>query len=451
MRRALGAALIGVALVACGSTAPSRLTLLFLSRSPAATLGGLSWAPDPDHSRIVGFDRELRVARQFTGPRLATPLAVAALDGRYLLVTERTGDGVVFDTAGRAVREWASPAIASLYAAAGRRIVAVRSPYFVQFAAEPDTAPLVWVLDTLGRPLEGIASVRVPIIPFLAQVVNAGAVAVDPAGSVYFAPLARDEIRKYDRGGRVRWTARRGLTARDSEPELVPARGRSLDARYAIVNVALVQGPDGRLYALGSDDSAGTNLRVDVVDTASGAILATRRLGRLETAVAVDSGGRLSVLDAHTLLAGAGAGVGREPFAPAFALPDLRGDTVTLADYAGKVTLVNFWASWCDPCREEFPLMAELYRRFERKDFDIAAVSDDVDRRKMLAFVREFRPPFSILAGGGKMKEAYHYRGLPYSVLLDRRGRIIERIFGFGGVEEFGRLRETIAKEVAAP
>jgi len=49
------------------------------------------------------------------------------------------------------------------------------------------------------------------------------------------------------------------------------------------------------------------------------------------------------------------------------------------------------------------------------------------------------------------MKESYHYRGLPYSVLLDRRGRIIERIFGFGGAEEFRQLRETIAKEVAAP
>ena len=95
--------------------------------------------------------------------------------------------------------------------------------------------------------------------------------------------------------------------------------------------------------------------------------------------------------------------------------------------------------------------MAELYHRFGRNDFDVAAISDDVDRGKMLAFVRQFGPPFPILVGGGKMKETYHYRGLPYSVLLDRRGRIIERIFGFGGAEEFRQLRETIAKEVRAP
>ena len=95
--------------------------------------------------------------------------------------------------------------------------------------------------------------------------------------------------------------------------------------------------------------------------------------------------------------------------------------------------------------------MTELYREFSRRAFEIAAISDDVDRGKMAAFVREFRPPFPILVGGGRMKQAYYYRGLPYSVLLDRQGRIIERIFGFGGAEEFRELHETIAKEVRAP
>src|SRR2546428_802305 len=239
MRRALGAALTGAALVACRPTAPSGLTLLFLGRAPAAPLDGLSWAPDPDASSIAAFDRDLRVVKRFTSPRLATPPAVATLDGRYLLVTERTGEGGVFAPAGRP-----------------------------------------------GR----------------------------------------------------------GLPARDAEPELVPGKGRSFGARYAIVNVALALGPGGRLYALGSDDSAGTKLRVDVVDTASGAIVATRHLRPRESAVAADPTGRLAVLDADTLLAGRAAPQ-REPFAPPFTLPTPRGDTVTLADYAGKVTLVNFWAS----------------------------------------------------------------------------------------------------------
>jgi len=241
----------------------------------------------------------------------------------------------------------------------------------------------------------------------------------------------------------------------EPDPVYLPARGTETRVRHALVNVALALGRDGRLYVLGADDSAATRLRVDVVDTASGTIVATRHLGPRETAVALGSAGALVTRDADALLATAGtagpAREGREPFAPAFALPDLAGDTVTLARFAGKVTLVNFWASWCDPCREEFPHMAELYGEFDRRDFEIAAISDDVDRGKMLAFVRQFRPPFPILEGGGRMKQAYHYRGLPYSVLLDRRGRVIERIFGFGGAEEFRKLHETIANEVRAP
>jgi thiol-disulfide isomerase/thioredoxin len=461
MRLERSAALLVAALFACRSP-PAALggsTLLFLGRSPAATLDGLSWAPDPEHSRIVGFDRRLHIAKRFTSPRLATPLAVATL-GTTLVVTERTGEAVVFDTAGRVMREWPSPDVASLYAVgAGRggQLVAVRSPYYVpQFAAEPDTAALIRILDTLGRPVQGLAKITVPAVPFLAHLVNAGAVAVGGDGSVYFAPLVRDEIRKYTPssgggGGALRWTAKRGLFATETDPEFLPPRAKELEVRKALVNIALSLGPDGRLYVLGADDSAATRLRLDVLDTASGAILATRHLGPQETAVALGDYGEIATFAAESLLADASLPA-REPFTPVFALPDLQGDTVTLARFAGRVTLVNFWASWCGPCREEFPHMAKLYSEFDRKDFEIVAVSDDVDRGKMLAFIHEFRPPppFPILVGRGRMKALYHYRGLPYSVLLDRRSRVIERIFGFGGEAEFQKLREAIASEVRA-
>src|SRR6266487_5081201 len=461
MRRVLGggAALL-LALIACRPPAP-RFTLLFLGRSPAASLGGLSWAPDPEHGRLVAFDGDLRVTRWITNPRLATPMAVTPLGRSELLVTERTGEGVVVDTAegGRVVREWESPDIASLYAAGAGRVAATRSPYYVPQLGtpEPDTAPLIRMLDTLGRPAGRLATIRRPATPLLDYLVNAGAVAVGPDGAVYYAPLVRDEIRKYSPGGRLSWTTKRGLFRGGSEPdpEFLPPKGAELSLKKALVNVALALGPcrDGRLYALGADDSAATRLRVDVLDPATGAILATRHLGPRETAVALDASGALAAFDADSLVAGSdrAAPAARELFTPAFALPDLAGDTVTLAGLRGKVTLVNFWASWCDPCREEFPHMAELYREFDRKDFEIAGVSDDVDFGPMLAFVRKYRPPFTILVGGGRIKQLYHYRRLPYSVLLDRQGRVIERIFGFGGAEEFRRLRQTIANEVRAP
>jgi len=459
MRRATGGgAVLLLALIACRPPAP-RFTLLFLGRSPAAWLGGLSWAPDPERGRLLAFDGELRVTRRITNPRLATPMAVTPLGGAQLLVTERTGEGVVVDTAGggRVVREWESPDVASLYAAGGALVAASRSPYYVPQLSTPesDTAPLIRMLDTLGRPTgRGVGTIRRPATPLLDYVANAGAVAVAPDGAVYYAPLVRDEVRKYAPDGQVSWTAKRGLFRSESDPEFLPAKGRELQLRKALVNVALALGPPpgGRLYALGSDDSAATRLRLDVLDATTGAILATRHLGSREMAVAVDASGALAVFDADSLVAGADAApAARELFTPPFALPDLAGDTVALVRFRGKVTLVNFWASWCDPCREEFPHMADLYREFDRKDFEIAGVSDDVDSGRMLAFVRQYRPPFPILVGGGRMKQVYHYRGLPYSVLLDRQGRVIERIFGFGGAEEFRRLHDTIANEVRVP
>ena len=463
MRRALGAgAVLVAALASCRTPAspPSGFTLLFLARSPAASAAGRSWAPDPDKSRIVAFDGALHVVRQLTNPRLATPMAVASLGGGRLLVTERTGEGVVLDTTGTVLREWDSPDVASLYAAGGgsARIVAARSPYYVPQGAAPeaDTAPLIRVLDTLGHVTGGLAVIRQPALAILTHVVNAGAVATAGGSStpVYFAPLVRDEIRKYTVGGQLAWMVKRGLLRTEVDPVFLPGKGTTLRLRNALVNVALVVGPDGRLYALGGDDSAATRLRVDVVDTATGTIVATRHLKARESAVALDPRGRLVTFDGDSALATLGAGGGgpeRQPFAPAFALPDLHGDTIVLARFAGKVTLVNFWASWCDPCREEFPLMARLYHEFDRANFEIVAISDDVERGKMLAFVAQYHPPFPILVGGGRMKEAYHYRGLPYSLLLDRHGRIVERVFGFGGPEEFRELHETIANEVRVP
>ena len=456
MRRLLGAggtvALVALlTLTACRpDSAPSGFTLLFLGRSPAARVGSLSWAPDPDHSRLVSFDGELHIVRTIADPRLATPMAVAALHGR-LLVTERTGEAVVFDTAGKPVREWESPFPASLYATGGgdNRIVAARSPYMVQFVGEDGSQPLLWLLDTLGHTSHGLGVIHVPDVTYLAQLTNAGAVALGQDGSIYFAPLVRDEILKLDATGATVWRTQRGLFREEPDPHFLPPKGREIRVAHALVNIAVSVGPDGRLYALGAEDSAATRLRLDVLDPASGRIVTTRALGTRTTAVAVDRHGTMRVLDPNALLAQAPTH-GRDVFAPSFALPDLAGKPVRLDDYRGKVTLVNFWASWCEPCRAEFPHMAELYREFDRSDFDIAAISDDVSDSKMRAFVGEFRPPFRILVGGGRMKGIYHYRGLPYSVLLDKQGRIIERIFGFGGETEFRELRDTITREIHA-
>src|SRR2546422_10944768 len=91
-----------------------------------------------------------------------------------------------------------------------------------------------------------------------------------------FRSLARDEISKYDRTGRRLWTTKRGLRAHETDPVFLPARGGRLPLALAVVNVALALGPDGRPYALGSEESAAARPRVDVRDAAARRILETR-------------------------------------------------------------------------------------------------------------------------------------------------------------------------------
>lgn len=446
MRSAAGAVLLVAALAACQR--PATRTLLFFRSSPVAQLGDLQWAPDVSGNRLVGFDAHLRQKAQIT-EGIEQPVAVYASCGMSLLVSDYSGGGVIVSPSTGQHEELHNHFPATVFAGGGCREMQARSPYLIQ-PFSPDSADGL-VLD-VGSPPHGdllLGPLHPAALPFLIDAENAGALALDSTGVFYFAPVARDEITKYSALGVAVWTTKRGLYPKETEPRFLPNRGREVPLLLARAGIALHLGPDGRLYALGADDSTASKLRVDVLDTATGTILATRHLGPHETAVALYERDSLRTFDADSLVKDAGAGT-RESFTP-FALPDLKGDTVRLSEDTGKVTLVNFWASWCDPCREEFPHMASLYGKFSRKDFEIAAISDDVDPAKMRAFVAAFHPPFPILVGGGRMKALYHYRGLPYSVLLDRRGRIVKRIFGFGGPQEFQELAATIAKEIAAP
>src|SRR2546428_165432 len=277
MRRALGATLwlAGSACRPTGGT-PSGFTLLFFDHSPAAALAGRSWVPLPDSSRLVAFDPQLRIVRTLTDPRLNTPVAVVPYRGRDLLVTEFTGAGLVVDTAGRALREWPGPFTASLYTAGGGHVLASRSPYFVQpLAPESPPGPLVQLLDSAGRPTDGLGQPHVPDSPFLLGPTNAGALAADSGGAFYFGPLARDEISKYDRTGRRLWTTRRGLRAHETDPVFLPARGGRLPLALAAAHAALPVGPDCPPYPLGSQDSPATPLRPVVLDAAPSRSLQT--------------------------------------------------------------------------------------------------------------------------------------------------------------------------------
>ena len=127
-----------------------------------------------------------------------------------------------------------------------------------------------------------------------------------------------------------------------------------------------------------------------------------------------------------------GAELGKR--APDFRALDLAtGDSVSFREkYAGQVTLVNIWATWCIPCRKEMPAMQELYDRHKDQGFRIAAVSiDEGNLADVKAFVNELGLTFDILHDkSGRIEQIYRTTGVPESFLLDKDGTIIRRQIG---------------------
>jgi peroxiredoxin len=107
-------------------------------------------------------------------------------------------------------------------------------------------------------------------------------------------------------------------------------------------------------------------------------------------------------------------------------------DSVSLEDYRGSVTLVNIWATWCVPCREEMPSMQRLYDSVGTRGFRIAAVSiDEGSSEDVAAFARELDLSFDILHDrSGSVERLYQTTGVPESFLLDRRGKLVKRVIG---------------------
>jgi len=119
--------------------------------------------------------------------------------------------------------------------------------------------------------------------------------------------------------------------------------------------------------------------------------------------------------------------------APEFRALDIAtGDSVGLSDYRGKVTLVNIWATWCGPCREEMPSMQQAYAQLKDRGFEIAAVSiDESSIEDVRAFQREFGLTFDILHDrSGRIQQVYQTTGVPESFLVDRDGVIVKRLIG---------------------
>jgi len=118
--------------------------------------------------------------------------------------------------------------------------------------------------------------------------------------------------------------------------------------------------------------------------------------------------------------------------APPFALPDATGATVSLAALRGRVVYVDFWASWCGPCRRSFPWMNAMRARYGKDGLTIVGVNVDKRRDDAERFLRDVPASFTIAYDAqGSTPAAYDVRGMPTSFLIDRQGIVVAVEEGF--------------------
>jgi len=118
--------------------------------------------------------------------------------------------------------------------------------------------------------------------------------------------------------------------------------------------------------------------------------------------------------------------------APDFVIENLRGGDTGLADYKGKIVLLNFWATWCIPCRAEMPGMETLWQKYKEQGFVVVAISNDEGSKKRVeTFSKLLDLSFPILLDPeGEVNDQYKVSNMPTSFLIDRNGKIISRIVG---------------------
>lgn len=124
--------------------------------------------------------------------------------------------------------------------------------------------------------------------------------------------------------------------------------------------------------------------------------------------------------------------------APEFALLDTNGMEQKLSDFKGKVIILDFWATWCPPCREEIPHFIDIYDRYKDRGLEVIGIALDEDKEKVKSFVKDKGINYPVLLGNGQVTDLYGgIDGIPTTFVLDRDGNIRKKYIGYREREVF--------------
>jgi len=119
---------------------------------------------------------------------------------------------------------------------------------------------------------------------------------------------------------------------------------------------------------------------------------------------------------------------------PAFSEKNITAEgMINSSDYEGKVLLVNFWATWCPPCRQEIPALMRIQEKYRAKGFSVIGVSmDEGGRRLVSKFIKKIEVNYPVIIGDAKIGRGFGgVMGIPVSFLVDREGNLVKRLDGY--------------------
>ncbi|HEY6455815.1 MAG TPA: TlpA disulfide reductase family protein [Steroidobacteraceae bacterium] len=134
---------------------------------------------------------------------------------------------------------------------------------------------------------------------------------------------------------------------------------------------------------------------------------------------------RFSLVALTTVFLATAANAAGDQPAPTFSLPSRGGSTIDLAQYKGQVVMINFWASWCVPCRQEMPLLDSIYKKYKPLGFTLIGVNVEPDKQAAEKFLKQTPVSFPVLFDTkSTVSGLYNVQVMPTTVFIDRKGNV---------------------------